>query len=204
MDEYDAGHRDGQAAAAAYYDRDAEIERLRASLCKERAERERLEKAEESRLRAMSMASIVDEMRLLDGVDNLTEIERLRTTLGYYSDKSAWTKVVLDSYSGEVDIFDWDGDLGDEPWEMAERALRGESDEVMMSDKTTLEDRVQQFAAMKLPGQPQFMHTGTSYLVNDLWREITRLRELLLAALEESDPYWRVEAHRKLEEDGDE
>ena len=133
-----------------------------------------------------------------------TDNERLREALGHYADKSAWTTVVLDSYSGEVDIFDWDGDLGDEPWEMAERALRGESDEVMMSDKTTLEDRVQQFAAMKLPGQPQFMHTGTSYLVNDLWREITRLRELLLAALEESDPYWRVEAHRKLEEDGDE
>ena len=98
MDEYDAGHRDGQAAAAAYYDRDAEIERLRASLCKERAERERLEKAEESRLRAMSMASIVDEMRLLDGVDNLTEIELLeRENKQLHSDKEFYRKIYIDS-----------------------------------------------------------------------------------------------------------
>lgn len=39
-----------------------------------------------------------------------------------------------------------------------------------------LEKRVQQFNSLSLPGQPMGMHMGTSYLVNDLWREIQRLR----------------------------
>ena len=44
-----------------------------------------------------------------------------------------------------------------------------------MSDD--LEKRVEQFALLVLPGQPRMMHMGTSYLVNDLWREVQRLRE---------------------------
>lgn len=40
-----------------------------------------------------------------------------------------------------------------------------------------LKDRVQKFQAMELPGQPMGMHMGTMYLVNDLWREVRRLRE---------------------------
>jgi len=44
-----------------------------------------------------------------------------------------------------------------------------------MSDD--LEDRVKKFNSMALPGQPMMMHMGTNYLVNDLWREVTRLRE---------------------------
>lgn len=39
-----------------------------------------------------------------------------------------------------------------------------------------LEKRVQQFGMMQLPGQPIGMHMGTSYLVNDLWREVQKLR----------------------------
>ena len=35
-----------------------------------------------------------------------------------------------------------------------------------------LEERVAQFNALKLPGQPQAMHLGTSYLVNDLWQTL--------------------------------
>lgn len=39
-----------------------------------------------------------------------------------------------------------------------------------------LKERVDQFNTMSLPGQPVMMHMGTSYLVNDLWREVQRLR----------------------------
>lgn len=45
--------------------------------------------------------------------------------------------------------------------------------------KHTLETRVRQFEALELPGQPRMMHMGTSYLVNDLWAEVKRLREEL-------------------------
>lgn len=40
-----------------------------------------------------------------------------------------------------------------------------------------LKERVDKFNAMELPGQPMMMHMGTNYLVNDLWREIERLRK---------------------------
>ena len=42
-----------------------------------------------------------------------------------------------------------------------------------------LETRVQQFMRLELPGQPMMMHMGTSYLVQDLWREVRNLREKL-------------------------
>ena len=45
-----------------------------------------------------------------------------------------------------------------------------------MSD---LEERVSQFNSLTLPGQPMAMHMGTSYLVNDLWKEVQRLRALI-------------------------
>lgn len=45
-----------------------------------------------------------------------------------------------------------------------------------MSDP--LEERVDQFNSLSLPGQPVMMHMGTSYLVNDLWKEIKRLRSI--------------------------
>ena len=44
------------------------------------------------------------------------------------------------------------------------------------TDKPDLATRFQQFVRMELPGQPRVMHIGTSYLVNDLWREVQRLR----------------------------
>lgn len=46
----------------------------------------------------------------------------------------------------------------------------------MEADK--LQERVEKFSALELPGQPPVMHMGTSYLVNDLWREVQRLRSL--------------------------
>jgi len=39
-----------------------------------------------------------------------------------------------------------------------------------------LEERVKKFNSLSLPGQPLSMHMGTSYLVNDLWKEVKRLR----------------------------
>lgn len=45
-----------------------------------------------------------------------------------------------------------------------------------------LEERVMQFNALKLPGQPKAMHMGTSYLVAELWREVQKLREELKEA----------------------
>ena len=48
-----------------------------------------------------------------------------------------------------------------------------------MSEKDDLKDRVEKFRALQLPGQPMGMHMGTSYLVNDLWREVQHLRGLV-------------------------
>ena len=45
--------------------------------------------------------------------------------------------------------------------------------------KEDLEKRVLQFNSMQLPGQPMGMHMGTSYLVNDLWREVNGLKKAL-------------------------
>jgi hypothetical protein len=42
-----------------------------------------------------------------------------------------------------------------------------------------LEDKVRKFELMQLPGQPAMMHMGTSYLINDLCREIKELEEKL-------------------------
>lgn len=39
-----------------------------------------------------------------------------------------------------------------------------------------LEERVNQFHSLSLPGQPMAMHMGTSYLIDDLWKEIQKLR----------------------------
>lgn len=47
-------------------------------------------------------------------------------------------------------------------------------------DKTgtpSLDERVQMFNSLRLPGQGISMHMGTSYLVNDLWRALTTERE---------------------------
>lgn len=43
-------------------------------------------------------------------------------------------------------------------------------------EKQDLETRVQKFNSLQLPGQPMAMHMGTSYLVEDLWKEVQRLR----------------------------
>lgn len=48
-----------------------------------------------------------------------------------------------------------------------------------MADKSDLEARVRQFMMLALPGQPQGMHMGTSYLVQDLWAEVKKLREAM-------------------------
>lgn len=39
-----------------------------------------------------------------------------------------------------------------------------------------LEQRVQQYRTFELPGQPMATHMGTSYLINDLWKEVERLQ----------------------------
>lgn len=45
-----------------------------------------------------------------------------------------------------------------------------------MNDKIKdLRNRVEQFQMLQLPGQPMGMHMGTSYLVDDLWRELEKL-----------------------------
>ena len=40
-----------------------------------------------------------------------------------------------------------------------------------------LNERVMQFKMLQLPGQPQSLHMGTAYLVNDLWRAVEKLWE---------------------------
>lgn len=39
-----------------------------------------------------------------------------------------------------------------------------------------LEQRIEQYQCFELPGQPMTAHMGTSYLINDLWKEVNRLR----------------------------
>lgn len=50
-----------------------------------------------------------------------------------------------------------------------------------MNDQSvpTLEERVRMFNMLSLPGQPMSMHKGTSYLVNDLWDEVRKLRDIV-------------------------
>ena len=59
-------------------------------------------------------------------------------------------------------------------------------------------DRVNQFTMLRLPGQAQFMHMGTSYLVNDLADAVRRLREQLANA-EAERKAWQREAAMLLE-----
>ena len=40
-----------------------------------------------------------------------------------------------------------------------------------------LKERVNRFNMLQLPGQPQGMHMGTSYLVNDLLRELEKRKD---------------------------
>lgn len=57
-----------------------------------------------------------------------------------------------------------------------------------------LKDRVAKFNLLQLPGQPMGMHMGTSYLVNDLWREIDRLRaENAALKMQLAEPPYRKE-----------
>ena len=59
-----------------------------------------------------------------------------------------------------------------------------------MSGEPTLEERVRQFNSLELAGQPQMMHMGTSYLVNDLWTELQRKDEDIRKALEGEADDW--------------
>ena len=54
---------------------------------------------------------------------------------------------------------------------------------------SSLKERVDQFNTLELPGQPQSMHMGTSYLVHDLWCEIERL-EADKAAISETASFY--------------
>lgn len=56
-----------------------------------------------------------------------------------------------------------------------------------VNNKGSLEERVNLFNQMALPGQPLGMHMGTSYLVNDLMREIQELREALKPFAEKAE-----------------
>jgi len=40
-----------------------------------------------------------------------------------------------------------------------------------------LKNRVTKFHCLQLPGQPRSMHMGTAYLIEDLWKEVQKLRE---------------------------
>lgn len=48
---------------------------------------------------------------------------KIREALKAYANPDNWKPTVVDSYSGEVWVFDWDGDLGDDPTAIAREAL---------------------------------------------------------------------------------
>lgn len=57
-----------------------------------------------------------------DQLHSLTK--KLVEALKQYGNHEQWRKNVPDSYSGEVCEFDWEGDLANEPWDFAEKALQ--------------------------------------------------------------------------------
>jgi len=51
-----------------------------------------------------------------------------------------------------------------------------------MDEEERFEDlleRTNAFQMLQLPGQPQGMHMGTAYLINDLWRTVSALKKQL-------------------------
>jgi hypothetical protein len=42
-----------------------------------------------------------------------------------------------------------------------------------------LDERVLAYTCLELPGQPPFVHMGTSYLIHDLHKEVKELKSLL-------------------------
>jgi len=48
-----------------------------------------------------------------------------------------------------------------------------------MTDRTDLPERTMKFAMLELPGKSQGTHMGTSYLVDDLWRTLKELPDLI-------------------------
>ena len=56
-----------------------------------------------------------------------------------------------------------------------------------MTATDELQERVLKFTMLQLPGQPQSMHMGTAYLVDDLWSEVRRLRKATDSALPTPD-----------------
>lgn len=60
-----------------------------------------------------------------------------------------------------------------------------------VTEKPSLRERVRQFNALELPGQPMATHMGTSYLVNDLWdanKEMLAVLKQLHAILDFEEP----------------
>ena len=56
-------------------------------------------------------------------------VELLEKALRLYANEDNWRGEVIDSYSGEVSVFDCDGDLQDEPYEIAQAALQEQHSE---------------------------------------------------------------------------
>lgn len=54
---------------------------------------------------------------------------------------------------------------------MAEKKFCDMDDSERLTD---LRSRILKFNMLQLPGQPQGMHMGTSYLIDDLWWELQR------------------------------
>ena len=62
--------------------------------------------------------------------ENSLQVAKLEAALKHYGKGAAWSTTVIDSYSGEVTLFDWDGELQDDPWGVAEAALKNTEVEV--------------------------------------------------------------------------
>ena len=69
----------------------------------------------------------------------------------------------------------------------------------MSNDPRPLKGRVEAFRLLQLPGQPQGMHMGTAYLVNDLWGRVQELERVVADLVEyaqpdgwseEDEPWW--------------
>ena len=50
----------------------------------------------------------------------------------------------------------------------------------MNDNEESIEDRVKQFLAMELPGQPRAMHIGTMNLVKDLFHDLETCHSIIV------------------------
>lgn len=69
------------------------------------------------------LTDYVDYEDLIPKEDLLAVVKLYEAALRRYAKRNNWRYEVVDSYSGALSVFDWEGDE-DDPWQIAENAIR--------------------------------------------------------------------------------